>query len=68
MPLRTVNSVKLSLKRMGEGKDGGADRHDRRLTMVESASVTFSDSNGHRYQFVLANPRDAKLIAEAIAG
>lgn len=39
-----------------------------RLNMGGSAAVTFSDSNGHRYQFVLANPDDAKLIAEAIAG
>lgn len=39
-----------------------------RLNMGGSASVTFSDSNGHRYQFVLVNPQDAKLVAEAIAG
>ena len=39
-----------------------------RLNMGGSTAVTFSDSNGHRYQFVLTNPQDAKLIAEAIAG
>ena len=37
------------------------------LNMGGSASVTFSDSNGHRYQFVLANSQDAELVAEAIA-
>ncbi|GAA5226770.1 DUF3093 family protein [Paeniglutamicibacter antarcticus] len=39
-----------------------------RVNMGGSAAVTFSDSDGHRYQFVLSNRGDAELIAEAIAG
>lgn len=38
-----------------------------RLNMGRSASVTFSDSKGHRYQVVLANPQDATQFAESIA-
>ncbi|MGO2003535.1 hypothetical protein [Arthrobacter rhombi] len=38
-----------------------------RLNMGGSAAVTFSDSSGHRYQFVLARRQDAELIAEAIS-
>lgn len=36
--------------------------------MGGSAAVTFSDSSGHRYQFVLSNRQDADLVAEALLG
>ncbi|MFJ2352267.1 hypothetical protein ACTXJG_17060 [Glutamicibacter arilaitensis] len=39
-----------------------------RLNMGGTAAVTFSDSKGYRYQFVLANLQDARLVAEAITG
>jgi hypothetical protein len=39
-----------------------------RLNVGGSAAVTFSDSSGHRYQFVLSNRQDADLVAEALLG
>lgn len=39
-----------------------------RLNVGGSAAVTFSDSNGHRYQFVLSNHQDADRVAETLAG
>lgn len=38
-----------------------------RLNMGGSAAVTFSESSGHCYQFVLANRQSAELMAEAIS-
>ena len=39
-----------------------------RLNVGGSAAVAFSDSSGHRYQFVLSNRQDADLVAETLAG
>lgn len=39
-----------------------------RLNVGGSAAVNFSDSSGHRYQFVLSNRQDADLVAETLAG
>ena len=39
-----------------------------RLNVGGSAAVTFSDSSGHRYQFVFSNRQDADLVTETLAG
>ncbi|MGL3806360.1 hypothetical protein ACSYDW_09710 [Paeniglutamicibacter sp. R2-26] len=39
-----------------------------RLNVGGSAAVTFSDSSGHRYQFVFSNRQDADMAARTLTG